>query len=120
MEMLLNWMPEPLAWVVLMTAGAAVSVAALRLGYRAWAADAAYRLVCWAEKAITGEKMGKQRKAVVVKKLRALTPDWIDPFITEALLDSVAQWAFARMKKSVETAMAAGTDQTGEDGHDRK
>lgn len=101
MEAMLNFIPAPVALVLMVIGFVALAVGCIRLGYKQTVKDLAYKLVCDAENSIMGSGQGAKKKAQVFAALRAALPDWLKPFITDEVLDSVIEKAVAVMKKAL-------------------
>lgn len=101
MEVMLNVIPAPVAFILMLVGGVALVIGAIRLGYKTAVKDLAYELVCKAEDSIMGSGQGAKKKAQVFAALRAALPDWLKPFITDEVLDSVIEKAVALMKKAL-------------------
>ena len=65
-----------------------------------------YRLVCNAEREITGTKRGQERKAQVVQAIHDWLPAWARIFISPQDIDDLIELAVAKMKQ----LLAAGGD----------
>ncbi len=94
MEAMLNFIPTPVALVLMLIGGIALVVGAIRLGYKTAVKNLAYELVCKAEDSIMGQGQGAKKKKQVFEALRAALPDWLKPFITDEVLDTVIEHAF--------------------------
>ncbi len=76
-----------------------------------------YRLVCTAEREITGNKRGQERKAQVIAALHDLLPGWAQIFVSEQDVDELIELAVTKMKELLqkqadalqETALQEGT-----------
>lgn len=101
MEAMLNFIPAPVALVLMLVGFISLAVGCIRLGYKQTVKDLAYKLVCDAEDSIMGNGQGAKKKAQVFAALRAALPDWLKPFITDEVLDSVIEKAVAVMKKAL-------------------
>lgn len=101
MEAMLNFIPTPVALVLMLIGGVALVVGAIRLGYKTVVKNLAYELVCKAEDSIMGQGQGAKKKKQVFEALRAALPDWLKPFITDEVLDSVIEKAVTLMKKAL-------------------
>ena len=86
MEAMFNFIPAPIALVLMFIGFAALAVGAIRLGYKQYVKDWALELVTIAE---------------VFAALRGALPDWLKPFITDEVLDSVIEKAVRMMKKAL-------------------
>lgn len=102
MEAMLNFIPTPVALVLMALGFVSLAVGAIRLGYKQLAKDLAYDLVCKAEDSIMGSGQGAKKKAQVFATLRSALPDWLKPIITDEVLDSVIEKAVSMMKKALE------------------
>lgn len=103
MEAMLNFIPAPIALVLMLIGFAALAVGAIRLGYKQYVKDWALELVTIAEDSIMGSGQGAKKKAQVFAALRGALPDWLKPFITDEVLDSVIEKAVSMMKKALES-----------------
>ena len=101
MEAMLNFIPAPIALVLMLIGFAALAVGAIRLGYKQYVKDWALELVTIAEDSIMGSGQGSKKKAQVFAALRGALPDWLKPFITDEVLDSVIEKAVSMMKKAL-------------------
>ena len=101
MEAMLNFIPAPIALVLMVIGFAALAVGAIRLGYKQYVKRWALELVTIAEKDITGSGQGAKKKAQVFASLRDALPGWMKPFITDEVLDSVIEKAVSMMKKEL-------------------
>ena len=90
MEAMFNFIPAPIALVLMFIGFAALAVGAIRLGYKQYVKQWALELVTIAKK-----------KAQVFAALRGALPDWLKPFITDEVLDSVIEKAVGMMKKAL-------------------
>lgn len=103
MEAMLNFIPAPIALVLMLIGFAALAVGAIRLGYKQYVKEWALELVTIAEDSIMGSGQGAKKKAQVFAALRGALPDWLKPFITDEVLDSVIEKAVSMMKKALES-----------------
>lgn len=102
MENMLNtFIPAPIALVLMVIGFAALAVGAIRLGYKQYVKQWALELVTIAENDITGNGQGAKKKAHVFAMLRGALPDWLKPFITDEVLDSVIEKNVSMMKKAL-------------------
>ena len=101
MENMLNFIPAPIALVLIVIGFAALAVGAIRLGYKQYVKQWALELVTIAEKDIMGSGQGAKKKAQVFARLRGALPDWLKPVITDEVLDSVIEKAVTLMKKAL-------------------
>ena len=63
MEAMLNFIPAPVAIVLIIVGFVALAVGAIRMGYKQLVKDLAYDLVCKAEDSIMGSGQGKEKEA---------------------------------------------------------
>lgn len=103
MEAMLNFIPAPIALVLMLIGFAALAVGAIRLGYKQYVKQWALELVTIAEDSIMGSGQGAKKKAQVFAALRGALPDWLKLFITDEVLDSVIEKAVGMMKKALES-----------------
>lgn len=101
MEAMLNFIPAPIALVLMFIGFAALAVGCIRLGYKQTVKDLAYDLVCKAEDSIMGSGQGAKKKAQVFAALRAACPKAIRWAITDEVLDAVVEGAVSLMKKAL-------------------
>ena len=101
MEAMFNFIPAPIALVLMIIGFAALAVGAIRLGYKQYVKKWALELVTIAEDSIMGSGHGAKKKAQVFAALRGALPDWLKPFITDEVLDSVIEKAVSMMKKAL-------------------
>ena len=101
MEAMFNFIPAPIALVLMLIGFAALAVGAIRLGYKQYVKEWAVELVTIAEDSIMGSGQGAKKKAQVFAALRGALPDWLKPFITDEVLDSVIEKAVSMMKKAL-------------------
>ena len=99
MEAMFNFIPAPIALVLMIIGFAALAVGAIRLGYKQYVKKWALELVTIAEDSIMGSGQGAKKKAQVFAALRSALPDWLKPIITDEVLDSVIEMAVSMMKK---------------------
>lgn len=102
MEAMFNFIPAPIALVLMFIGFAALAVGAIRMGYKQLVKDLAYDLVCKAEDSIMGSGQGAKKKKQVFDALRAACPAWLKPIITDEVLDAVIEKAVSLMKKALE------------------
>lgn len=107
MEAMLNFIPTPVAIVLMVIGFVALAVGAIRLGYKQYVKKWALELVTIAEDSIMGSGQGAKKKAQVFATLRGALPDWLKPFITDEVLDSVIEKAVSMMKKALESKKPA-------------
>ena len=103
MEAMLNFIPAPIALVLMALGFVSLAVGAIRLGYKQYVKQWALELVTLAENSIMGSGQGAKKKAQVFAALRGALPDWLKPFITDEVLDSVIEKAVSMMKKALES-----------------
>lgn len=101
MEAMLNFIPSPIALVLMLIGFAALAVGAIRLGYKQYVKEWAVELVTIAEDSIMGSGQGAKKKAQVFAMLRGALPDWMKPIITDEVLDAVIEKAVSLMKKAL-------------------
>lgn len=101
MEAMLNFIPTPVAIVLIIVGFVALAVGAIRMGYKQLVKDLAYDLVCKAENSIMGSGQGAKKKKQVFDALRAACPAWLKPIITDEVLDAVIEKAVSLMKKAL-------------------
>lgn len=101
MEAMLNFIPTPVALVLMALGFVSLAVGAIRMGYKQLVKDLAYDLVCKAEDSIMGSGQGAKKKAQVFDALRAACPAWLKPIITDEVLDAVIEKAVSLMKKAL-------------------
>lgn len=101
MEAMLNFIPTPVALVLMVLGFISLAVGAIRLGYKQTVKDLAYDLVCKAEDSIMGSGQGAKKKAQVFAALRAACPKAIQWAITDEVLDAVIEGAVSLMKKAL-------------------
>ena len=101
MEAMLNFIPAPVALVLMALGFVSLAVGAIRLGYKQYVKEWALELVTIAEDSIMGSGQGAKKKAQVFAALRGALPDWLKPFITDEVLDSVIEKAVSMMKKAL-------------------
>ena len=101
MEAMFNFIPAPVAIVLMVIGFAALAVGAIRLGYKQYVKDWALELVTLAENSIMGSGQGAKKKAQVFEALRSALPDWLKPIITDEVLDAVIEKAVWMMKKAL-------------------
>lgn len=103
MEAMFNFIPAPVALVLMALGFISLAVGAIRLGYKQYVKQWALELVTLAENSIMGSGQGAKKKAQVFAALRGALPDWLKPFITDEVLDSVIEKAVSMMKKALES-----------------
>lgn len=101
MEAMFNFIPAPIALVLMALGFISLAVGAIRLGYKQYVKQWALELVTLAENSIMGSGQGAKKKAQVFAALRGALPDWLKPFITDEVLDSVIEKAVSMMKKAL-------------------
>ena len=101
MEAMLNFIPAPVAIVLIIVGFVALAVGAIRLGYKQYVKAWALELVTLAEKSIMGRGQGAKKKKQVFDALRAACPAWLKPIITDEVLDAVIEKAVRMMKKAL-------------------
>lgn len=101
MESMFNFIPAPIALVLMVIGFVALAVGAIRLGYKQYVKQWAMELVTIAENSIMGTGQGAKKKAQVFAALRGALPDWMKPFITDEVLDSVIEKDVSMMKKAL-------------------
>lgn len=101
MEAMLNFIPAPIALALMALGFISLAVGAVRLGYKQYVKDWALELVTIAEDSIMGSGQGAKKKAQVFAALRGALPDWLKPFITDEVLDSVIEKAVSMMKNAL-------------------
>lgn len=101
MEAMLNFIPAPVAIVLIIVGFVALAVGAIRLGYKQYVKQWALELVTIAEDSIMGSGQGAKKKAQVFAALRSALPDWLKPIITDEVLDAVIEKAVWMMKKAL-------------------
>ena len=101
MEAIFNFIPAPIALVLMIIGFAALTVGAIRLGYKQYVKRWALELVTIAENSIMGSGQGAKKKAQVFAALRGALPDWLKPIITDEVLDAVIEKAVTLMKKAL-------------------
>lgn len=101
MEAMLNFIPTPVAIVLMVIGFVALAVGAIRLGYKQYVKKWALELVTIAEDSIMGSGQGAKKKAQVFAALHSALPDWLKPIITDEVLDAVIEKAVWMMKKAL-------------------
>ena len=101
MEAMLNFIPTPVALVLMALGFISLAVGAIRLGYKQYVKQWALELVTLAEKSIMGSGQGAKKKKQVFDALRAACPAWLKPIITDEVLDAVIEKAVSLMKKAL-------------------
>ena len=94
MEAMLNFIPAPVAIVLMLAGFIALAIGGIRLGYKATVKDLALELVKKAELSIMGSGQGAKKKKQVFAALRAKCPAAIRWAITDEVLDTVIEHAF--------------------------
>lgn len=94
MEAMLNFVPAPVAIVLMLAGFIALAVGGIRLGYKATVKNLALDLVNRAEKSIMGSGQGAKKKKQVFAALRTKCPAAIRWAITDEVLDAVIEHAF--------------------------
>ena len=94
MEAIFNFIPAPIALVLMVIGFAALAVGAIRLGYKQYVKQWALELVTIAEDSIMGSGQGAKKKKQVFAALRAKCPAAIRWAITDEVLDAVIEHAF--------------------------
>lgn len=100
MEAMFNFIPAPIALVLMFIGFAALAVGAIRLGYKQYVKQWALELVTIAEDSIMGSGQGAKKRRRSLPRC-GRTPDWLKPFITDEVLDSVIEKAVSMMKKAL-------------------
>ena len=101
MEAMLNFIPAPIALLLMLVGFISLAIGCIRLGYKQTVKDLAYDLVCKAEDSIMGSGQGAKKKKQVFDALRAACPAWLKPIITDEVLDAVIEKAVSLMKKAL-------------------
>lgn len=101
MEAILNFIPAPIAFVLMLVGFISLAIGCIRLGYKQYVKEWAVELVTIAEDSIMGSGQGAKKKAQVFAALRGALPDWLKPIITDEVLDSVIEKAVGLMKKAL-------------------
>ena len=100
MEAMLNFIPAPVAIVLMLAGFIALAIGGIRLGYKATVKDLALELVkkaelvTIAEDSIMGSGQGAKKKKQVFAALRTKCPAAIRWAITDEVLDAVIEHAF--------------------------
>lgn len=94
MEAMLNFIPAPVAIVLMLAGFIALAIGGIRLGYKVTVKDLALELVNKAELSIMGSGQGAKKKKQVFAALRAKCPAAIRWAITDEVLDTVIEHAF--------------------------
>ena len=107
MEAILNFIPAPIALVLIIIGFTALAVGAIRLGYGAAVKTLVLNLIDQAEREIQGTKRGAERKAWCVKMLRTYLNNsrWgklISWAITEETMSKVIQFFFDRARAALQ------------------
>lgn len=106
MEAMLNFIPAPVAIVLMLAGFIALAIGGIRLGYKATVKDLALELVNKAELSIMGSGQGAKKKKQVFAALRAKCPAAIRWAITDEVLDAVIERAFDAMTAALSTKKA--------------
>ena len=101
MEAMFNFIPAPIALVLMALGFISLAVGAVRLGYKQYVKQWALELVTIADDSIMGSGQGAKKKAQVFAMLRGALPDWMKPIITDEVLDAVIEKAVSLMKKAL-------------------
>ena len=101
METILNFIPAPIALVLMLVGFISLAIGCIRLGYKQYVKEWAVELVTIAEDSIMGSGQGAKKKAQVFAALRGALPDWLKPIITDEVLDAVIEKAVSLMKKAL-------------------
>ena len=106
MEAILNFIPAPLAVLLMLIGFVALAVGCIRLGYGAAVRNIALNLINQAEREIQGTKRGAERKAWVAKMLRKAldASKWgklISWAITDETIGKVIQFVFDRARAAL-------------------
>lgn len=101
MEAMFNFIPAPVALVLMALGFISLAVGAIRLGYKQYVKQWALELVTLAESSIMGSGQGAKKKKQVFDALRAACPAWLKPIITDEVLDAVIEKAVNLMKKAL-------------------
>ena len=99
---LLTALPAPVALVLMLGGLIFYALGCIRLGYGAAVKGTVLDLIEQAEHEIQGTKRGAERKAWVVKMLRAALSRFISWAITDETIGTVIQFFFDRMKAAME------------------
>ena len=106
MEAMLNFIPAPVALVLMALGFVSLAVGAIRLGYKQYVKRWALELVTLAENSIMGSGQGAKKKKQVFAALRAKCPAVIQWAITDEVLDAVIERAFDAMTAALSTKKA--------------
>ena len=106
MEAMLNFIPAPVAIVLMLAGFIALAIGGIRLGYKVTVKDLALELVNKAELSIMGSGQGAKKKKQVFAALRAKCPAAIRWAITDEVLDAVIERAFDAMTAALSTKKA--------------
>ena len=103
MEAMLNFIPAPIALLLMLVGFISLAIGCIRLGYGAAVEGTVLDLIEQAEHEIQGTKRGAERKAWCVKMLRTYlaASKWgrlVSWAITEETMSKVIQFFFDRMK----------------------
>lgn len=106
MEAILNFIPAPLAVLLMLIGFVALAVGCIRLGYGAAVRNIALNLINQAEREIQGTKRGAERKAWVTKMLRKAldASKWgklISWAITDETIGKVIQFFFDQARAAL-------------------
>jgi len=74
---------------------------AFTAGYQERLYRSVYRLVCSAERQVTGSKRGQERKQQVMTAIHGLLPGWAKLFVSEKDLNELIEIAVQKMKESL-------------------
>lgn len=103
MEAIFNFIPAPIALLLMLVGFISLAIGCIRLGYGAAVKGTVLDLIEQAEHEIQGTKRGAERKAWCVKMLRTYlaASKWgrlVSWAITEETMSKVIQFFFDRMK----------------------
>ena len=101
MEAIFNFIPAPIALVLMVIGFAALAVGAIRLGYKQYVKQWALELVTIAEDSIMGSGQGAKKKAQGCAARRGALAGVRGGSITDEVLDSVIEKAVSMMKKAL-------------------
>ena len=107
MEAMLNFIPAPIALLLMLVGFISLAIGCIRLGYGAAVKTLVLDLIERAEQEIQGTKRGQERKAWVTKMLRAaLSTSKYGKFIAWAITDEtigrVIQFFFDRARAALQ------------------